>query len=698
MITNRYFKLSAIAITALLSQSLSAQCGSDILRDRLRKQFPENIELENTMNAAVAATSPVENRAAIYTIPVVFHVIHTNGVENISREQVLDQMRVLNQDYNLLNPNLSKLRSVFKGLEADCQIKFELATIDPNGKCFDGINRVYSPVGNNHDMTNEQAKKLVIWDYKKYLNIWVVTNIVSADASGQVLGYAVFPFNNNPNGDGIVVRHDRVGTIGTAVASDSGRTLTHEVGHWLGLFHTFQGGCADQDLIDDTPPVESTFTNANCPTNGNSCSTDSPDKPDMWENYMDYSNGSCQCLFTAKQKVRMHGFLKQSPRSSNVSAANLIATGVTPQALAPVAAFVSSSTTICAGQSVKFYDISCKSDPTAWSWTFTGASQTSSSIANPTVTYQTPGKYQVSLTVQNTKGSNSITKTDYITVLPAQATLKPMYTETFENGNPTGFTDNTKMTHSSLTGSQFELYSKAGYNSANSFRAPIVTNSNVGSVYSITLPAIDVSSTTGVKFTFMTSYAQPSVDVTEILRIYASSDCGGTFNQVIERSGTGLAYTGQTYTSNFIPSAANQWKLTGLTSLSSIGLNTSKSLIFRIDVISAGGNPVYIDNINISTFTAGTEVIKNNIAHFQIVPNPINDQSVMLVDLKEMAETKVRIMDMQGRLIHEYSAGIKNPGMHQIDLEGTENLSSGLYLAQLVANHSVIQQTFVVSK
>jgi len=112
------------------------------------------------MERNVATENQVENRAAIYTIPVVFHVIHTNGEENISREQILDQIRVLNQDYNLLNPNLSKLRTVFKGLEADCQIKFELATIDPAGKCFDGVNRIYSPVHNIHDMDNEQAKKI----------------------------------------------------------------------------------------------------------------------------------------------------------------------------------------------------------------------------------------------------------------------------------------------------------------------------------------------------------------------------------------------------------------------------------------------------------------------------------------------------------------------------------------------------------
>jgi len=116
--------ISLISLSALLlgTSVLSAQtepCGTDIHRQKLHKLYPENISLEESMEKNIASMPQVENRAAIYTIPVVFHVIHTNGEENISREQILDQMRVLNQDFNLLNPNLSKLRSVFKGLEAE---------------------------------------------------------------------------------------------------------------------------------------------------------------------------------------------------------------------------------------------------------------------------------------------------------------------------------------------------------------------------------------------------------------------------------------------------------------------------------------------------------------------------------------------------------------------------------------------------
>ena len=689
------FSVSFFFVGVLLAQT--EPCGTDKHRQHLRELYPENIQMEEAMEKNVAAMSSVENRAAIYTIPVVFHVVHTNGEENISREQILDQMRVLNQDYNLLNPNLSRLRSVFKGLEADCQIKFELATIDPNGKCFDGINRIYSPVHNVHNMDNEQAKKLAYWDYKKYLNIWVVTNIVDPSSQGMILGYAVFPFNYNPNGDGIVIRHDRVGTIGTAVASDSGRTLTHEVGHWLGLFHTFQGGCANQDLVDDTPPVESTFTNANCPANGNSCN-ESNDKIDMWENYMDYSNGSCQCLFTLKQKTRMHNYLKQAPRSSNVAASNLLATGVSAQSVAPVADFVASSTTICAGQSIKFYDISCKSDPTAWSWTFQGASQTGSSVQNPTIIYQTPGTYKVSLTVQNSRGSNTINKDAYIIVLPSQASLSPNIFETFEKGDPTTFTGLTKFTHSSPANTRFQLYSTSAFAGTSSLRAPIVTNSGAGNVYSITLPAVDATVGSGLRFTFMVSYAQPSADVTEILRIYASTDCGGTFKQVWERSGTGLAYTGQTYASNFKPNSATQWRVAGLTSLSSLGLNTSKNVIFRIDVVSAGGNPVYIDNINISNFNAAVSDFNSWNTEVSIHPNPVNELTEIQIVSPASADASIALYDAQGKQVGLLPQQTLSIGENSIRLFPYIQLPAGVYFARISINGNLFNKPFVISQ
>lgn len=125
--------------------------------------------------------------------------------------------------------------------------------------------------------------------------------------SGMILGYAQFPWVGSARLDGVVIRHDYVGTIGTASSSNSkGRVLTHETGHWLGLYHTFQLGCASGDSVEDTPPVSGPNFNVCWPSEINSCTIDIDDLPDQYENYMDYSNGKCrQNMFSLGQKARM---------------------------------------------------------------------------------------------------------------------------------------------------------------------------------------------------------------------------------------------------------------------------------------------------------------------------------------------------------------------------------------------------------
>ncbi|MFM6951724.1 MAG: M43 family zinc metalloprotease [Bacteroidota bacterium] len=685
-------------------QGATAQhkCGSDQYHQHLKQLDPTVAQAEAEINTLLKDKT-IESRAAIYTIPVVFHVIHTNGPENISREQILDQIRVLNNDFNLLNGNRTKLRSVFNGLAADCQIKFELAKIDPNGNCTEGINRVYSSAGVQMDMTTEKVKSLINWNYKKYLNIWVVSSISGGIDGGEVLGYACFPWATNATRDGIVMKSDRVGTIGTAVASDSARTLTHEIGHWLGLYHTFQDGCTGGDQIDDTPPVNGTFVNASCPSGGNSCTNDFPDLPDMWENYMDYSNGGCQTLFTLKQKSRMHGVLTNGsyPRAAVVSAANLIATGVAPGSVAPVAAFTSSSTVICAGQSVKFYDLTCKSAPTAWSWTFTGSSQPSSSVQNPTITYQTPGTYSVSLTVQNAKGSNSTTKTSYITVLKSVAVNKANFEQSFEKGDPTTFTTDDKFTHSSPVGSRFVLENTTSYLGTNCYKAPITTGGNIGNTYSVTLPSVDISGMGALtpKFTFMAAYCQPSVDVTDVLRVYVSTDCGATYKQIMERSGTALGYTGQVYTNNFKPNKATQWKVMGLPSLSSIGLGLNSNLTFRIDFISAGGNPIYIDNINLGQYMAGINTLGEDLQIMEISPNPVEaNAKIVIRNTKPNESVVVELLDLQGRTVASIFEGELSESTYTLFMSDLSLPSQGLYIVSLRSARGQIQKPVIFGK
>ncbi len=182
------------------------------------------------------------------------------------------------------------------------------------------------------------TKSLIYWDSNKYFNIWVVNiiNSSSAPEGSIILGYAQFPSSRNskPSTDGIIVRADQIGNIGVAQTSQAGRTVTHESGHWCGLYHPFQGGCvggtssncsALGDQVCDTPPV-STSTSG-CPTSRNSCTNDVPDLPDNIKNYMDYADGTCMDMYTAGQSVRMKSQMS-TYRSNIYSATNLSAAGL----------------------------------------------------------------------------------------------------------------------------------------------------------------------------------------------------------------------------------------------------------------------------------------------------------------------------------------------------------------------------------
>ena len=266
-----------------------------------------NEQIRNDVNSIVMSKT-----GTIRYIPVVFHIIHGNGFENISQAQIMDQLRVLNEDYRKL---IGSNGFSSNGLAADMELEFRLAQYDPNGNKSDGINRI-----NNSSLDSnagDATKALITWDSQRYLNIWVVNSINSAMAGGNgtVLGYAQFPWQLSSQGstDGIIVRADQVGMVGFADAAQAGRTLSHEIGHWLGLYHTFQGGCVGNtastcntkgDQVCDTPPVSA--ASFGCQTGKNSCTNDVPDSVDLINDYMDYSDGTCMNLFTNGQKTRVY--------------------------------------------------------------------------------------------------------------------------------------------------------------------------------------------------------------------------------------------------------------------------------------------------------------------------------------------------------------------------------------------------------
>src|SRR5690554_6067175 len=238
------------------------------------------------------------NGETITVIPVVVHVIWNTAQQNIPDNMITSQIRVLNEDFRRMEGTPGH-NTHPDG--ADTKFEFRLADRDPDGNPHTGINRVQSAVASwgswNNATLDEQLKALSYWPSENYLNIWV-TNL-----SGGVLGYATFPGSVPPTRDGAVILWSAFGYNSPAVPYNLGRTTTHELGHWVNLYHIWGdvNNCTGTDFCDDTPPCSGQYFSGvpNCPV-PSQCGFNR-----MIENYMDYSDDGCMNVFTNDQTSRM---------------------------------------------------------------------------------------------------------------------------------------------------------------------------------------------------------------------------------------------------------------------------------------------------------------------------------------------------------------------------------------------------------
>ncbi|HEY1047742.1 MAG TPA: M43 family zinc metalloprotease [Bacteroidia bacterium] len=691
-------KIIQLIVLTIVTHNLSAQCLTDHYHNEAKKSNPAIIQEEDNFFNGV---TPVSNnkRATKYIIPVVFHVIHTNGPENISQAQIEDQIRILNLDFSFKNANRTAIRSQFTGVTADCEIEFRLAKIDPQGNCTNGINRVYSPL---HVDARDNVKSIsgARWDNRKYLNIWTVSSIKNQGSTvGTTLGYAYLPFSVAQGAgamDGIVVRADYVGTIGTAIISGAGRTLTHEVGHYLGLLHTFEDECAGTgsnagDRCDDTPPVADVFTNANCPSNGNSCTSDVPDLIDQWENFMDYSQGTCQAMFTQDQKSIMHYTLTNySFRISLVSNNNLIATGVVDGNTAPVAYFSSNTRVACVGDAVSFYDISCKAQVTSRQWTFAGASISSTNKDTPVVTYSAPGKYKVTLTVNNSNGNNTLSVDNYIEIKPNVAIDKPSIIQDFEVSTwniATGWSVNDQGTSKFTKDSSAKAFRGKAY-----LYAPISLSVVKGQKYQLVTPSVDLRPLKGKspKLSMMVAYIRQNASSSEDLRIYYSRGCQQNWTQFFFRNAQTISYSSGSFAASFAPSSISNWKQI---SAALTQFENDSNISFMIEVTGNQGNPVFIDAINIGQFNTGIEDVENNM-ELNVYPNP-TEGKLNVSYINTVGSTEVWLENIEGKRIATLLEETNNTGTITINWNAEEALPAGMYILKIKSNAQIINKKVI---
>jgi PKD repeat protein len=654
--------------------------GFDPAADRSNHELQFGLEGTGTEFAG----SYMRGGQTIYIVPIVFHIIHTNGDENISNEQIIDAVRILNEDFNKMNADTSAVISQFENNVANIGFEFRLAQKDALGNCTNGITRtfsVYTDGTNDNEAVKDVNRNLnnsstnttnVRFPRNKYLNIWIFKSLEGA------AGYTYKPNNwLDPRYDGIFIQNAYVGSIGTGNALRS-RALTHECGHWFDLSHTWgdtndPGVSCGSDGIADTPQTKGWTS---CNLSGKSCPAD-PSPVDNVQNYMEYSY--CSRMFTNGQKTAMISAIQSTlgQRNQLWQPTNIIASGVDQAPVLCQADFRANKLVICEGESVTFEDMSFNA-VTGWNWTFTGGTPANSTSQTPTVAYNTAGTYNVVLSATDGTGNDTETKSAYILVLPAIGRGAPLL-EGFESTTTLPSAD--WITVNPDEGQTFAITTTAASTGTKSIKlnnAAIVP----GNVDELVSGTVDLSNMSTVVVTFKYAYAMKNASSSDILKVYASNDCGATWSMRKQIPASTLS-SSPNQTGAFTPTSASQWEEGTVTNLSASYLTPNFRLKFEFT--SGGGNNFYLDDINISSALG---IAENTIDYGLIAyPNPFETQTNVSFTLENEKKVELDVYDMIGKQVMSLTKGELSGGSHTFSIDGSE-LESGVYFIKLKVDNN----------
>ncbi len=705
MIKKIFFVAAIVLFQFSFAQQQEHGCISADVFLQMLKSNPEFVKNQARLEketAEFAKNKKGQKASAVnMIIPIVFHIIHTGGADNISYAQIQDQVVTLNTDFQRMMADTALTPSAFKPFAGGLNVEFRLATLDPNGNCTQGVTRTYSTLTNcSYDY--EMVKSLVYWPSNKYFNVWVVSVMrYSTGGACNGGGYAQFP-GGLVLTDGVVIRGDLIGSIGTAITNSGwgnfvGRYLVHETGHWLNLRHIWGDAVCGNDFVGDTPTAPA--SNSGCsvfPHNPNSTCGTGPDG-EMYDDYMDYSNGPCLNLFTQGQVTRMDAALNSSVSGRNNlwSASNQIATGTQTTVIpdcAPTPDMMPYLTiTVCAGSTIKFTDVSYGGSITFRNWTYSGGTTSnlnSDSIIN--VTYATPGIYNVGLSVGNSNGLKSASFFQRVIVMASTANVNYLipYSEGFEF--PSNFTNDWSVVNYD-NDSTWHLTSNTSYGGTNclmldNYGGPAPEKDDAIS------PALDFTALASARVKFRVHFTSTDPANTDNLIACISKDCGQVWNlRYNKTANTGLRTTTATYGYDYFPTVAStEWRKDSFT-VTGIYITAATRILFRFT--SGGGNNVFIDDINIDgTPVSGISSILQQDEPVKLYPNPAGDNVQVSFVLNQTVPITFVITDICGKEIQNNHYNMLQPGNHTVPVN-VSALPQGMYLLRIKSGDLTLSES-----